>query len=380
MGLRSLSLALVGAVGLFAGVASAQMDGPWNVAVVQPSRIDNRVILGGTVVPARQVTISAQMGGRVEYIAGSEGDSFPANTKLIALNDDALQAQRRAALAQMANAAAALRNAGMQYTRELVNPYSSNRMPGMGLPSMFDSFFTRPFGDMMGTDNSTLDRQAQLYARGTNIAQAQGAYQEAQSRLQEVQAKLRDTVGYSPFNGVITRKMVEVGDTVQPGQPLLRYADTSKLEIKVQVPSRLLLGLSEGQTVPARLDVSSQPISVQVVRIYPMANPQRHTVTVKFAVPASSPAAPGMYAEVMVADPQAGDQPVPTVPISALVRRGSLPSVFVMRRDGKIEMRLVRVGEPVGGGRIGILSGVHLGEHVITNPRPGMASSSAVKY
>ncbi len=374
MRLKRLSLALAGALGLVCATAM-QATGNWEIAVVQESRVENRVVLGGTVVPARRVTIAAQLPGRVEFLAGAEGDQFDQGAVLVRLNDDELLARRNSALAQMANADAEMRNANVQFTRQLVSPYSTERMPGMGIPSMFDSFFTRPFGDMMGINESGYERHADLYSRGTRMTQARGSFLQAQSQLQEVEAKLKDATGVAPFEGVITDKLVEVGDTVQPGQPLLAYADTSALEIQIEVPSRLMPGIREGVSVPARLDVRDALVLARVVRVFPMADPNRHTVTVKFELPPDAPAAPGMYAEVMINDSNAATQRLPTVPVSALVRRGSLPAVFVVRPDGGRDLRVLRLGDPAGPGHISVLSGVSPGDRVINNPPPGMGST-----
>ena len=41
------------------------------------------VILGGSVIPLKEVTLAAQMPGRVVNIAGEEGDEFTAGTELV---------------------------------------------------------------------------------------------------------------------------------------------------------------------------------------------------------------------------------------------------------------------------------------------------------
>ncbi len=369
-----LTLALAGLLGFAAVAHSAPPEGVGAFAVVELVRQQSHIVLGGTVVPARQVSIAAQLPGRVEFLAGMEGDSFSADTLLVALNDDELLARRRAALAEISNAEARMRNAGMQYTRELASPYSTNRAGGFGMPMMFDQMFTRGFSDMMGMSNHWVERQADLYDRGVGIEQAQSAYAQARSQLEEVEAKLKDTQGYAPFEGVITRKLVEVGDIVQPGQPLIEFADTRFLEIQVQVPARLMPGVREGAQMMARLDVQDHLTPVTVSRIFPMADPGRHTVTVKYALLEEAPAAPGMYAEVMVTDPGTPLAEVPAVPQASVVRRGSLPALFVLNMDGRSELRAVRLGESLPGEKIAVLSGVRPGERVLLNPPPGMKS------
>ena len=197
----------------------------------------------------------------------------------------------------------------------------------------------------------------------------------ARSRLEEMDAKLRDTRSIAPFDGVITRKQVEVGDTVQPGQSLLDFSDTEYLQVKVEVPARLLPGLQVGMMVPARLDVGDTRVDARVAQIFPTADAERHTVTVKFDLPKGVPGGPGMYAEVMVPDISAPPNTLPVIPESALVWRGSLPGVFVLDRNDRTQLRLVRLGDQVSAGAVSVLSGLRVGERIFANPPPGMASS-----
>jgi RND family efflux transporter MFP subunit len=177
----------------------------------------------------------------------------------------------------------------------------------------------------------------------------------------------------APFTGVITQKMVEVGDPAQPGQPMMKIAYIQRLQVQVEVPARLVVGLKIGMSIPVKLDVGDVIVKAAVAQIYPMADPQRHTVTVKLDLPKEAPGAPGMYAEVMVPDTTTPAEELPVVPYSALLWRGSLPAVFVVGAEDKPELRMVRVGEQLESS-VTILSGLRPGERVIADPSPGMAS------
>ncbi len=332
-------------------------------------------ILGGTVVPFRSVTLSAEMPGRVEYIAGREGDRFNQGELLLAVDDDELMAKREQAMARLNNAYLALRNSQMQYGREWWSPQSRdiNRMPGMGLPSLFDQFFTRNMGSGMGYGNPFLERYTDLYSSGTQMGQTQGLHVAAISQLREIDARLRDTRTLSPFNGVIVQKLVEAGDTVQPGQPLLKYADLTDLQLAIEVPSRLLGGVQKDMVVPAILDFNNQYVDVRVAQIYPMGNAQRHTITVKFDLPVGTTAWPGTYAEVMLPDTSAMTDTLIEIPKSAVVKRGSLPIVYVIKNNRR-ELRLVRLGASYAEGTVTVLAGLSPGDQVLVNPPPGVTS------
>ncbi len=331
---------------------------------VQGVPVGSMVTLGGTVVPYKEVTFSAQIPGRIESIAGEEGDQFEEGAEVIAINDDDLLAKRRAAWANLANADAALRNAGVQYSREWISPYGGEANDATGGMGSIMRNFTNPVQGMFGGSSPGMDRHAQLYQYGTNVEQARSQIISARSRIEEIDARIRDAKSIAPFDGVITKKLVEVGDPVQPGQPLLKYSDLSKMQIKVEVPARLMPGVKKGMVFKARLDVGDVETQARVAQIFPIADVDRHTVTVKLDLPPGAPGGAGMYAEVEIRDVNAKVTDLPVVPIEALVWRGSLPRLYVMNEQNKREMRLVRTGDPVGADRIAILSGLRIGERV----------------
>jgi len=338
---------------------------PETVITVPSVAVGGTVSLGGTVVPYKEATLSAQLPGRVASISGEEGDSFEEGAVLVTITDDDLLAQRRAAFANLANAEAALRNAGVQYSRQWISPYggqSNDMMGGMG--SLMRNF-SNPMNEMFGGSEPRVDRGANLYSYSVQVEQARNQLVAARAKIEEIDTKLRDTKSIAPFNGVITQKLVEVGDPVQPGMPLVSFADTSQLQIQVEVPARLMPGVKRGMVVPARLDVGDVSLQARVAQIFPMANPDRHTVTVKFDLPVGAPGGAGMYATVIINDINAQVRELPVIPKSALVWRGSLPGVYVLNQDNKRELRLVRTGDEVGLDGVAILSGIRPGERVV---------------
>jgi multidrug efflux pump subunit AcrA (membrane-fusion protein) len=365
------------AVGLLLA-AQAAGAADYQLVVVRTEQVGNLATVGGTVIPYKEVSLAAQIPGEVRFLAGAEGDKFDKNTILARIDDEALQAQRRAAMAQIYNAQIALNNAQVQYGREVFSPRSNSpsTMPGMGVPGMFDQFFTRPMSNMAGQSDSGYERYSDLHAQGAGVGQAQGGLESAYAQLNQIDAKIRYASTTAPFDGVIVQKFVEVGDTIQPGQPLLRFAHVKYLRIRAEIPVRLVPGLRKGILVPARLDVRGAQVQARVAQIYPVADAARHTVTVKFDLPEGVPAAPGMYAEVRIPDESAGEIALPVVPEAALIWRGSLPGVFVIDPDGKPSLRLLRLGVPVGGNQVSVLSGLRGEEQVIVNPPPGLASGA----
>ncbi len=367
------SIAALG-LALFVNTAHAAEFG----VVEELDSFQSGVVIGGTVVPYKVVTLAAQVPGRVQFIGGDVGDKTKTQQILTKINDDDLLAKRKSAIAQINKAQASLHNAQIQYNRELWSPRSesiSQAPGGMGMPFMFDQFITKNFADMSGNGDQYLDRQADLVGQRSQYNQAQSALTQAYSSLESLDAKLRDTHAIAPFDGVILKKFVEVGDTVQPGQPMLEVGRTDFLRIQAEIPARMIPLLKRGEFVPAKLDVADTMVKARVSQIYPVADPGRHTVTVKFDLPKGVPGGPGMYVEVTIPEDSANnDNSVLVAPKSALVKRGSLPYVFVKSEQGDVNLRLVRLGREISKDQIIVLSGLKAGEQLLLDPPSGIAS------
>ena len=338
------------------------------IYVVPAGKTSRTAVLGGGVIPHKMVNLLAQMPGDVKFIAGEEGDFFPAGTRLVVQDEAALLEKRKAAVAAYEMARAGLSNAQVMYQRELLSPNTqANSMLG-GAPSMF-SMFSDPFREFSGEGDPDYERFSNLYGQRTQMESARRQIEQALAGINELDENLRNLSSVAPFDGVIVKKMVEVGDIAQPGMPLVVFADTSRMQIQVEVPARLLPNLQTNSIVQARLDHGEQVIPVKVSRIFPMANQGGHTTTVKFDLPPDTGARPGMYAEVSIPEKRKQSRPMAVIPESAINWRGSLPAVFEVSADRTmLRMRTVRLGRPVAEGMISVISGIEVGDAILREP------------
>lgn len=356
--------------------AAAEVPAPaLNTIVVQSSQAAGNIVLGGAVMPVKTVNLSAQMPGDVSYIAGEEGDSFRQGDVLVTLDTAALLAKRKQAETQLASADAGYRNAMVQYNREVLSPNSqANQMLG-GAPSMF-SVFSDPFRNFTGEGDPDYERHSNLYAMSVQVQTALNQVEQAKAAIRELDENLINAVSYAPFDGVILKKMIEQGDIVQPGMPLVSFADITALEIVVEVPTNLLRMISEGATVEARLDGSDTTMPAQVTRIFPSADAGGHTTKVKFSFADTTGARAGMYAEVMIPDPSKSGFSAPVIPETAILWRGSLPAVYKLDESGALKLRIIRIGDRVGSGQVTVISGIKAGDRILASPEAGTRAGS----
>jgi RND family efflux transporter MFP subunit len=242
-----------------------------------------------------------------------------------------------------------------------------------GIPSMF-STFTDPMVRMSGQGNPDFDKFARRTSRYTSYQQAKHKLTQAKLKLKQVEARLKDANIVAPFDGAIVVKNVDQGDIVQPGQELIKFANIKKLQVELNVPSRLVTSLRLNKKYRIKLDMANIVVNAKLSQIYPIADNNKHSVKVKFDLPENSPVLAGAYAEVEIFETNSGSL-MPIIPETAIIWRSSLPSVFVVNsQTNKTELRFVRLGEQVNDYQKSVLSGLEIGEKIVTNPNIMMIS------
>ena len=146
------------------------------------------------------------------------------------------------------------------------------------------------------------ERQERLFEQDLISEQA---YNQARYDMEQLELALEDSereLSYAtvmaPISGVVTERLVNVGDHVETHAKLFEIVDFDSIVARVFVPERQLTGLFVGQ--PARVLAQSLDGSHQarVERISPVVDPRSGTVKVTLDIPGHQGLLPGMYVEV----------------------------------------------------------------------------------
>jgi RND family efflux transporter MFP subunit len=167
----------------------------------------------------------------------------------------------------------------------------------------------------------------------------------------------------APYDGVVTQRLVEAGETVSPGQPLAGVAALGALRVVVDLPQ------SEAVKVRAlgrgTVYVGDHAVPSARVTVYPAATSGSNTVRVRVDLPAGvQDLYPGMFAKVGFA---LGGAERLAVPAASVVRRSEVTAVYTVATDGSISFRQVRLGRTAGD-RVEVLAGLHAGDRVALDP------------
>lgn len=182
----------------------------------------------------------------------------------------------------------------------------------------------------------------------------------AKSAVVEAETMLAYTRITAPFDGVIARKLADVGDLAMPGKPLFEIESPATLRFEADVPEALAERVQMGQKLSVSLNAFPQPITGTVAEIAPMADPGSRTFLTKLDLPQVPGIRAGQFGRMKVT---IGESDVPLLPVSAVVQRGQMELVRVVK-GGRASMRIVSTGKLLAE-RVEIRSGLDAGETVI---------------
>lgn len=202
----------------------------------------------------------------------------------------------------------------------------------------------------------------------------------SEDQIRELESKQdvpRLTTIVAKFDGVVTKRNIVQGTSIEPGRDLYELADLSSVWLQADVYEYELPLVRVG--LQAHVQLSSQPNELytgNVIFVYPYLNEATRTVRVRIEVPNSERTLkPGMYATAFLVA-ELGEQIV--IDDQAVLDSGTRQIVFVDLGDGHIEPREVKVADHADGQAV-IESGLAQGERVVISGNFLVDSESRLK-
>ena len=224
---------------------------------------------------------------------------------------------------------------------------------------------------------STYERSKQLFAQkfisqaALDKAQADYKVAMAQAAVSEAgagQASLAHgyTAVIAPYGGVVAARMVELGEMVMPGKPLMTGFDPREMRVVVSVPQYKMADIGIKPEAVVAVPSRNRWIKAASVTVQPVADARTHSTQVRVYLPDSEAGIyPGMFVRVHFV---VGKVSKLVIPESAILRRSEVVAAYVLDEQGGVSLRQIRVGESGTDGFVEVLSGLKAGEKVATDP------------
>ncbi len=183
----------------------------------------------------------------------------------------------------------------------------------------------------------------------------------AEGATREMETMLGYTKVVAPFDGIVTRKLADVGDLAAPGKPIIEMEDPRALRFEADVPEALIGHVKIDEKLPVQVAEGAASIEGRVVEVAPVADAASRTFLVKLDLPVAEGTRSGQFGRVWV---RTGESKSIRAAASAIVVRGQMECLFVVA-DQRAQLRIVRTGKHTGG-EVEILSGLSSGERVVS--------------
>jgi membrane fusion protein, multidrug efflux system len=357
----SSALAILGGVVLFIGGCDrnrgaeaeeastpATIIGAETIAVADSTILRTGPVLSGSLSPAREAQVRAEIAGRVLQTFVEPGQSVKRGTLLGRIDDRAVRDSYLSARAGVRSAEQVL-----QVARR--NAERSERLAQAGALA-------------------ERDREEAASA----AANAEAALADAQARLALASKQLAYTEVRSPITGVVSERQATAGDVVQTGNPLFTVVDPRSLELEGTVPAEAVGLLEPG--APVEFTVAGYPgraFSGTLDRINPTADPATRQVRVYATLPNPEQGlVGGLFAEGRIGTDR---RKTLLVPLSAVDQRGIAPTVLVLR-GGRAEQQAVELGvRETATDRIEIRAGLQAGDTVLIGAATAIVPGTPVR-
>ena len=338
--LLALGLLLLGAATAYASAAEPATPvvataGSLAVAKVQYREVEETYSIEGLVEATRQSTVSAQISGRIKEINFDVGNHVKKGQVLLRIDERETAQALAGSNAMVQQAQATLQNAKAAYERA-------------------KQLFEQKFISQSALDKAEADYQ---------VARAQAAASEASAG----QASLAHgyTAVLAPYSGVVAARLVEVGEMVEPGKPLMTGFDPAEMRVVVSVPQYKLPDIGTRPKVTVEVPSLNRWIKAASVIVQPLADARTHSTQVRVNLPADEPGVyPGMFVRAHFV---VGTANRLVIPSSAVLHRSEVVAVYVVDANGDVKLRQVRLGEETADG-VEVLAGLNPGEQVALDP------------
>lgn len=336
--MAKINMLLPALVLLVAGTqARAAAELPFETQTTVLSEIATLRAFEGRVEAVHHSTVAAQISDRIVELP-FDVDSFVAKGSVIVRFRDARQvAGVRQAEAGLAEARARLAEARSEYQR--VEQVHAKKLVA----------------------------QAALDKARAALDAARSREQAAEAGLSEARELLERTRVRAPFDGIVTERHVEIGETPNVGQPVLTGLSLDNLRVVIDAPQSLLPMLREG-CCKARVykDAGDAFIEAAKLTVFPIADAASHAYRVRLDLPEGQHGLyPGMFVKVSL---ETGSRKALLIPAAAVVHRSEVSAVYVAGENGRVSLRHVRVGAPKAAGLVEVYAGLRAGERLALDP------------
>lgn len=250
-------LILFAVVGKSMGIVGQKKKLSVEVAQAEKNTIIEKVSASGQVQPVVEVSLSPEVSGEIIKMEIEEGDSVSKGDFLLRIRPDNFQSALDQADASLNQQKAALAQAKASQARALAS-FKRSEQDFKRQKKLFEEKVISEADYQLAEANYQIAEQDYESAK-ESVNAANYSLKSAQARVSDARENLRLTSLTAPMSGIVSKLPVELGETVLgtsqfQGTEVMRIADLSKMEVKVDVNENDIIRVSVGDTTIIDVD------------------------------------------------------------------------------------------------------------------------------
>lgn len=279
----------------------------------------------GTVLPDREVTLSAQVAGEVMNQVLEVGQAVATDKPLLEIDPRIYQQRYAQAKRQLEEGESELRRLTQEQANaerllksiksnlEIATEQYNRRKRLENREIVTPDELARSLLELRQYEENLIRQENEIALFPLKIDQIEKRQATNQTTLELAQLDLDHTQVKPPFPGIVSEVFVETGDYVRVGDPLVRITNTSSVEIPIPLKlsnyAKLLPLLKQGQSPEVKLatDVRRAPQwTGRLTRTAPKADQDNRTIEVYVEVDnakQATPLLPGTFVHARIAGP-----------------------------------------------------------------------------
>lgn len=210
-----------------------------------------------------------------------------------------------------------------------------------------------------------------------DLLSSQSSVDNAKSQLNLMQVQASDLRISAPITGVVTSKLIDLGDEVNPGQTIAEISQTEKLVIEVDLPASDSSRLESGQI--AYITSGTMESTGTVGQIYPTADPVNKKIRVEIIADKDSKLVAESFVNVSIPTKEDTDKENMTtyfVPLKAVTISPNENYVYIIdgEKAKKVQVNINRTE----GDKIEVTSGLNEGDQLIVEGNKSIVDGETV--
>jgi RND family efflux transporter MFP subunit len=320
---------------------------PVEVVEVQREDVTETLELTGTVTPWDEFAISSEIMGTVAVVYRDEGDWIQKGDLLLELDRSKLELQLKSRKADLNRA-------------EVELEFAKKRL-GRGRALLLR-------GAISQSDVDNLEERVNL---------ANSSVEVSKLAVASVEEDLKDTKLFSPATGQISRRLISLGETVNPAAVLFKLLQLEPIKVLTEITEPYLAEIRPGQQVQLRLDAfPDQEFTGRVHKIQPVAAVESGSFPLEIRLSnARRSLQAGMIARVALRGKVFSD--VLVVPLESVVNTEGENFVFVVD-GGRAQRRSIDIRQRIGTSAI-VDADLTPGDKVVTRGLSNLTDGTPVE-